>query len=787
MSTITAAAYYLEDVHVTEEQKSSFQYLQQMMDFHIAQLVYEKTHIRTARNLYEGRRDKEEYKYLEDTFGIETPISIKMTPLIKTRIDVLLGLLLQETFQYRLSINDQFSLDATLEQKRKFIADKVTGELQAQLRKIIKKEPMAKAPGVSQEFLDKVKEDLDNKFISTFEQAGQILIEVFQQEPTIDLKQKLKQYFLDLLVTGEAYYRTYVPYLEADPVLEICKPENIFYNKNTNHQFLSTGIQPNVTTVVHREYLKRGEILTKYGHLMGDAEKDRLYGYYPGGAGQRTIRSGRDLDYGQQRQLEGYRSAEMQHTQSSIDVLPVYHVEFLANNEIDLDTDDRVKLTQVGRISHTKDLPVHLGDKPGSGAPKKKGYRLDRYEGIRIGHDIYLQLGKSLMAPRSLVRPGITISSYNGVAYNDRNGTPYSLARNLKDLQDAYDIVTFYRDNLIANSGVNGSRINVAAIPKVLGTDFMERVLKFLALRKQGIELIDPTEEGAALFSGYGDFTNSLDGNSVQAISLVLEGIERQADIISGVNRFMYQAAEQRDAVTNVQAGVKTTSLITKDLFELVFDSRKCMLQDLLFCAQKTYVNGKRGTYLLGEKVLSYNLLPESFVYADLGLYVVNSQEEVVRMAKLDAILPKLIESGVMRPEVLVKLAMARSTSRILELVDQAVAEAKAEGGELGQTKSQLEEATKAIKSYEKEVAALRAKVEKHEKDSLSLKEREVVIKEKDLALRDRVQNREQILKEKNILANIKNDIQLTQLEREQIYAPAGTVPNAAREVKNKS
>ncbi len=37
-----------------------------------------------------------------------------------------------------------------------------------------------------------------------------------------------------------------------------------------------------------------------------------------------------------------------------------------------------------------------------------------------------------------------------------------------------------------------------------------------MALRKQGIELIDPTEDGAALFSGYGDFKNSLDGNVVQ-------------------------------------------------------------------------------------------------------------------------------------------------------------------------------------------------------------------------------------------------------------------------------
>ena len=55
--------------------------------------------------------------------------------------------------------------------------------------------------------------------------SAQSLVKFFSQDRTIDLKQKVKQYFLDLLLAGEAYYRVRIDKEGADPVFEICKPE----------------------------------------------------------------------------------------------------------------------------------------------------------------------------------------------------------------------------------------------------------------------------------------------------------------------------------------------------------------------------------------------------------------------------------------------------------------------------------------------------------------------------------------------------------------------------------
>jgi hypothetical protein len=40
--------------------------------------------------------------------------------------------------------------------------------------------------------------------------------------------------------------------------------------------------------------------------------------------------------------------------------------------------------------------------------------------------------------------------------FSDKNGQPFSLIINTMSMQDRYDMLIFYRDNLIASSGTVG-------------------------------------------------------------------------------------------------------------------------------------------------------------------------------------------------------------------------------------------------------------------------------------------------------------------------------------------
>jgi hypothetical protein len=81
-------------------------------------------------------------------------------------------------------------------------------------------------------------------------------------------------------------------------------------------------------------------------------------------------------------------------------------------------------------------------------------------------------------------------------------------------LQDEYDLLIYYKNNLIGNSGTSGSIIDVSLIPANLGVKWPERIQKWIAYKKAGLQLIDTTQEGRndngnapmnTIFNGFDD------------------------------------------------------------------------------------------------------------------------------------------------------------------------------------------------------------------------------------------------------------------------------------------
>ena len=110
---------YLEDSAVSEKEKNGEKYLKSMIDYHIYRLVQEKKQIKTARNYYEGKRDAKEFAYLEDNYGIGNPGKLGFTPLVKPRIDVLVGMMLQEQVKFMVRYNDNETIEGIRTSKYK--------------------------------------------------------------------------------------------------------------------------------------------------------------------------------------------------------------------------------------------------------------------------------------------------------------------------------------------------------------------------------------------------------------------------------------------------------------------------------------------------------------------------------------------------------------------------------------------------------------------------------------------------------------------------------------------
>jgi hypothetical protein len=125
-------------------------------------------------------------------------------------------------------------------------------------------------------------------------------------------------------------------------------------------------------------------------------------------------------------------------------------------------------------------------------------------------------------------------------------------------LQDEYDLLIYYKNNLIGNSGTSGSIIDVSLIPASLGVKWPERIQKWIAYKKAGLQLIDTTQEGrndngnAPMNTIFNGFDDTLKAQAIQAIEVAIQSLENTVSSISGVFRERLNGIQQRDAVTNI-------------------------------------------------------------------------------------------------------------------------------------------------------------------------------------------------------------------------------------------
>ena len=121
------------------------------------------------------------------------------------------------------------------------------------------------------EQLDKLIEDINENFISEYEIAGQNIVEYIIQSRNIDLINKLRQLFIDLLVTGYTFYRVLPSESKKNIQIQCLNPLNVFPDLNYDSPYICDSYR-----VVVRSYLTRVEILNKYGKKLSKEDVQKI-------------------------------------------------------------------------------------------------------------------------------------------------------------------------------------------------------------------------------------------------------------------------------------------------------------------------------------------------------------------------------------------------------------------------------------------------------------------------------------------------------------------------------
>lgn len=734
--------YYSEQNRIdlnslSEAEKEKEEYLMEMIDFAIAELVYDKDHLKKAYNYYNGIRDEDQFRHLEENFGIGTPTSIEFTPLIRRHIDVLVGEHLQTKIKPYVTCKDKETLSKINKEKLDYINKEELAVLQRQLQTNLKfsmsdpeEQQQKPVDNASEEALAKLKRDAERDFISEFEISAHYVLKNLIQSKQVDIHNKMRLLFLDLLIAGQCYYKVEIIKEGMTPVIEVLNPFDVFCERNFNSPYTKKS-----TRLVNRRWMNRQQIITKYGKHLSKDDIDSLRwelgrmntgtAHYTRATGSGIIGSG----VGVHVTPNSFDESEYSYQ----DLYPVYEVEWLANTRI-------------------------------TGEDGKTDYRTDRYYGTRIGEAIYVNMGKDDQQDPINDPYGASLS-VNGISYDERSNKPYSLVLKIVGLQDKYDILHFYRDNLIASSGVRGDWLDVSNLPTFLGTDVSERIQKFVAYKKQGIALVDTSQEngGANHNTMFGGFDDTVQGNAIQAIQLAIQQTEEICSSVTGIFRERLGGIEQRDAVTNVEVGIKQSGIITKQYYKMMDSVTNELLIDALNACRVSYKKGVTGSIILGNRLQKiFTIDPKKFCMTDYDVHIADSSDTIKDMDTIKSVSMELIKGGQVDIDILLEAMTSESLTEMKENVSRSYKEKKAENDQLNQAMQQLEQMKQQLTQAQQEAQKLAQENEMLKNQGNELKKYE--IDQRMLIEKDRNRITETANTDKNEIEEKKVELEKLQL-----------------------
>lgn len=700
----------------------------------ISQLVQEKTSMKKAYNYYNCKRDKEQFKYLEENFGIGQPTAVEFIPLIRKHVDALVGEYLDVPILPKVSCKDTETINNIFREKQIKIASECANLLQTNLKnnllRILGSKDMQDLN--IKEQLDKLIEDINENFISEYEIAGQNVVEYIIQSRNIDLITKLKQLFIDLLVSGFTFYRVLPSSSGKNISIQCLNPLDVFPDLNYDSPYINESYR-----IVVRSYLTRNQILSKYGKDLSKEDISKIEEMWTDSlenAGTYYVRS---YNKNGTPATDGIRAGEEvtpgfpeQHWYNS-DLIPVYEVEWI-------ETD--------------------------------KDFIEQRYSTVRIGSEIFILKGKDENVIRTKDAPNKATLSVNGVWFNNRGAEPFSMVTKCMVLQDRYDLLHFYRDNLIAQSGSVGDFINIPTLPAILGDDLSERLMKWKAYKKQGMALIDTSQEGqvntgqAPLNTMFNGFDDTVKVQAIQAIQLAIDSVEQTTSSITGVFRERLNGIQQRDAVTNVQTGINNSFIVTKQWhYQMDLITREILL-DSLNCAKIVYKNGLTGTLVLGNKLQKiFTALPKYFTVTDHDIHIVTSSEVMKEMEQIKAIVPEFIKGGIVSADILMDIMTAKGLSEMKSKVNKAIKKQKAENDKIQQLTQQVEELQNNLQQAQQELQKAQSKIETLNEAKLQIEKDKIQMQ---YQLDDYKNKTDRTFKE----SQAENDSKRTEIELMQIY-----------------
>lgn len=218
--------------------------------------------------------------------------------------------------------------------------------------------------------------------------------------------------------------------------------------------------------------------------------------------------------------------------------------------------------------------------------------------------------------------------------------------------------------------------------------------------------LIDSSQEGVPpMNTTFGGYDDTLKLNTIQALDLAIERVEETCSTITGVFREKLGGIEERDAVTNVQVGVRQSTYITKQYYYMMDVMTREILLDILDVSKVVFKKGVTGTLILGDKYNKiFTALPEHFTVTDHDIHITDTSEVLKEFETMKQLGMEFAQNGLVDPEVILEIITAKSLTKMKQEVTKSLRKTREENSGIAQMQQQLEEAAQQVKQLSEEL-----------------------------------------------------------------------------------
>tara|TARA_R110000744_G_scaffold97872_1_gene189090 strand:- start:352 stop:2529 length:2178 start_codon:yes stop_codon:yes gene_type:complete len=630
-----------------------------------------KNRLKDVRNydIYNGEFNREDYKYLTEQYGYNYPARLVNYPIVQPKIDLLLGEDLHRPIDSKVVTINQEAINRKEDQKVTMVMNKLLDEIKGDLKDVgVEME----GEGQDMPLPDDIDTFMRYNYRESIEESVQDGLEFLINK--YKLKNKFKEGFRDLLITGKECYRVEIK--NEDPQARRVDPRSLTYDLSSETDDLGEA-----NWISEERWLSPNDIVDEFGDQLTDKEIELI----------ESISKQNSTDLRQE-----YRNWYMTGNSGELRV-KVVHAEWRSLRKI------QYKISP-NRHDENKPFRKMVSDKyrKRKGEDVRKVVVDDIWQATKIAGKIMVNCQRVPNQIRSVDNPSAANLSYVGVIRNHTTGNPVSMVDLLKNVQMLYNIVMYHIELSMARAGGKAVVYDVAQMPANLGMNMQDVMYH---IKNDGIIPINSKDEGmqAQTFNQFQQIDFTLSSSVQQLINLKMM-LEDMAGQVSGVTKQREGQVEQYEQVGNAQRAVVQSATITKSWFW----SHDMVKQDVLMrCAnlmKAAWVEGKKTATVFGDGTYKFISILPDVALNDYGVFLGDGGKDEQMKSAVTQLAQSALQGGQIDMLDVIRIFKSDTLTEAENILERGLETAKEMQAEQQQAMQQQAQAEAEAKAQEQQI-----------------------------------------------------------------------------------